>query len=481
MPVKNFSGRFGTLIDLAVLSAGEFLGILLGMVAFAYLARALGPEVYGAVELAVSITLIFSVAVDLGSGAIGAREVARDRSLVPRFAAEIPAARLVLAALAIPLMGAVAMIMRQPPATVRLVWIFSLSLLAFPWNHRWLLQGLQLTAWVSGARAIRMLIFVLAVLVLVHGPGDVYRVGVAEIFATAGLAGYYLVVQQRRITPIRFSLSGSGMRYLLREGVPLGLTQMVWTATQYLPTLLVAALAGGTALAWFGAAHRIVMSLWAFSWLYHFNLFPMLVRSLAESPDSCRALVRPSLKVTAWAGTGFAMVVSILATWLCQLIFGRSFAAAGSVLALLVWMLPATLLSGHARSVLIAAGLQQEVLRAQLAGAAVMLALAALLVPAFGASGAAMAMVLSSVAVWGVSHLQAVRKVMPMPGIGTLLRPALAAAAAGVPAVLINADAWLKAALSVLVFCVLALLLDRRVVVDFHLIAGLRRSQEQSV
>jgi O-antigen/teichoic acid export membrane protein len=472
--VKKPGRNIGTLIDLIVLSGGELASILLGIVAFAHLARALGPESYGAVELAISMGFVFAVAVDLGTGAIGTREIARDRSRMRDLAAQIPATRLLLAAIAIPAMGLSATLMGQPPETVRLVWLFSFAMLALPWQHRWLLQGLELTNWVSPARAIRMSIFFVGTFALIHSAQDLQRVGMIEIAAAAGLAAYYLIVQQRRVTPVRLSFSGTAMRSLAREGLPLGMTQFVWSATQYLPTLLVATFIGGVAIAWFGAAHRIVMSLWTFSWLYHFNLNPILIRSLAVSPEAFQSVVRPSLKVTGWAGVGVSMLVSMLGTPLCRLVFGEAFVDAGPTLSVLIWILPATLLSGHARSALIASGSQHDVLYAQVTGGVVMLSLGAVLVPTQGALGAAVAMVISSFAVWGFAHFQATRKVGPMPGISAIARPAFATMTAIGAVLAVNTNAWLSAGLAVVIFCALALIFDRKVIADLRWVAGIK-------
>ena len=472
--MKKFSVKFGTLFDMLVLAAGELTNILLGIAAFSYLARTLGPEAYGAIEFAIAIGFVFAVGVDLGTSAIGTREIVRKRALIPKLAAEIPATRLVLALIAIPLMGGSSLAMGQPAETVRLVWFFSFALLALPWQHRWLLQGLELTNWVSPARAIRMLIFALGSIALVHGPSDLSRVGMIEIAAAAGLAGYFLFVQQRQITPLKISFSRSAMQHLIREGFPLGLTQVVWSATQYLPILLVAIFIGGEAIAWFGAAHRIVMSLWTLNWLYHFNLYPVLIRNLAASPEAFQRLVRPSLKVTGWVSVGIAMLISIIGTPLCKLVFGASFAVAGSTLSVLIWILPATLLSGHARSALIAEGFQKNVLHAQMVGGAVMLVLGALLVPSHGALGAAIAMVVSSFSVWAVAHVHAIQKIAPMPGFSAIARPAIAAVITIAVAWSVRSEAWLTAGFSAIIFFILSLILDRGLIADLHWIAKMK-------
>jgi hypothetical protein len=58
----GFSKRYATLF------AGEVLSKLCVFAAFAYLARVLGPSGFGLIELALSITMFFVMAVDGGLG-----------------------------------------------------------------------------------------------------------------------------------------------------------------------------------------------------------------------------------------------------------------------------------------------------------------------------------------------------------------------------------------------------------------------------
>lgn len=469
---------FAALRDFLFLSGGEVVSKGVGFVAFAYLARRLEPEAYGAVELAFSLVLLFAFVVEFGTDAIGAREVAQDRERVPGLAATIPAARLLVALVAIPVMGGLAIAMGQPAETVRLVWLFSLGLLAIPWKATWLLQGLEMMSWISLGGAIRMGIFALGVLVLVRGPEDLLWVGAVEVAAAFAFAVYFAVIQQRRIAPLRLSFSHAALTGLLRQGLPLGLTQAVWSTTQYLPTMLVASFVGGAAIAWFAAAHRIVMSVWTFSWLYHFNLFPAVTRNLAESREAFHSLVLPSLRASAWAGIGMALVGTLLGEPLCRLVFGAPYAVAGPTLSVLVWILPATLLSGHARSALIATGHQRFVLYAQSTGAVVMLVLGGALVPGWGALGGAIAMVVSSSVVFAVSHASAIRLVAPMPLLDALLRPSLALVAALLAVHAVDLGAWAEGALAAAVYTALAFLCDRRLIPDLHRVAAAKDPDE---
>ena len=88
--------RFRLLRDFAALAFGEGVSKIAGFAAFAYLARVLAPESYGAVELAAAMALFFALIVDFGFGPIGAREIAHEPHRAPELAGLVPSARLLL-------------------------------------------------------------------------------------------------------------------------------------------------------------------------------------------------------------------------------------------------------------------------------------------------------------------------------------------------------------------------------------------------
>ncbi len=64
-----------------------------------------------------------------------------------------------------------------------------------------------------------------------------------------------------------------------KMAVPIGASEIVWAFKVYFATLVLGLFIGGTQLGWFTAAHRIVIALHAFIWLYFYNLFPSLARA----------------------------------------------------------------------------------------------------------------------------------------------------------------------------------------------------------
>ena len=99
------------------------------------------------------------------------------------------------------------------------------------------------------------------------------------------------------------------------------------------------------------------------------------------------------------------------------------FVGAAPAFAILAWILPIHLLSGHARFALIAAGHQRAEMAAQAVGLAVTIVLGMWWVGPWGGPGAAAAMVASAAVVWAVAHVQARRRVAVLSPFAAGERP----------------------------------------------------------
>jgi O-antigen/teichoic acid export membrane protein len=135
-------------------------------------------------------------------------------------------------------------------------------------------------AQVAFAQMLRMSVFCLVIVLLVRGSGDALLVGWGEIAAVAAAAGYSLYVQKHRIAPIRF-LASVKTKDLIREAIPVGLSSVVWSAAQYAPLFLMGAIVGGSDTGIFAGAYRLMTSIGAFTFIYHFNLYAATARAAA--------------------------------------------------------------------------------------------------------------------------------------------------------------------------------------------------------
>jgi len=454
--------------DYVTLSTGEVVSKVIGFATFAYLARQLEPSMYGAVEFAGALALFFAMVVDWGLGPIGIRELSKDRSRLPYLASRIPAARLVIAVFAVLTMILVAVWAGPSREATSLAVLFAVALLATPWKQEWLLQGLEMMGGVATGLVIRTMVFAVGAALVVHYAASPLGIGVVEIVAAVSVSAFYLIVQQIRLTPVSLKLSMHEFRELVSQGFSIGVAHIVWAFHVYIPVVLVAYYLGVEETAWFGAAHRLVVALMSFSWLYHFNLFPAISRRVSARGDGLQQLLGSSIRVVAWTGILGALLLDWIAHSLFVTVYGQPFAAAATAFSILIWSVPITGLAGHARWSLIAAGQQRYVAYAQSSGAVVLLIGSAVLMPRFGLTGGAVAVLVANIAVWLVAQGFASVHLGSVPIMAIAARPALLALALGLIHHHTGGTELLKASLLAACFVGCAPLLDFRLFPDFR-------------
>ncbi len=382
-----------------VLTAGTLVAKLITFAIFIYLARVLGSERYGSLEFVLAMMFAFTLPVDFGLGVYGAREIAKDPRQAPGLIREIAALRLFMALAAmLVLLGLVAVLPK--PHEVRLLLLFcGLSLLGMPALFDWAFQGFQAMHWVSATTIVRQAAFALLVFVVVRPGTPLYAIGLIECASVATAAAFGLAVLRYglRLPFPSFSFQWPTLAARWRTAAPIGMGQLAWAFLWFLPTVQLGFLTSGEGVGRFGAAHRVVMALHTFVWLYFVNLLPTMSRCASLRGRDLRDLMRRSLILVSWGGIFVAFVTGLLSERLVVLAYGPAFSGSGWLLAILIWLIPVALLSWHYRYGLIAYNLQGWDFLCTTASAVVGAALGFLLIPVMGTLGAVIAIVTANV------------------------------------------------------------------------------------
>jgi O-antigen/teichoic acid export membrane protein len=460
--------------DFMVLASGQVASKVVAFLAFAWLARTLDPVGYGGVEYLAGLSLLFATLIDGGLGAIGVRRFAHEPSALPALAFQIRLARMLLAAVAAPVMAVVALTATKSPVPVSLVLLFGLALLTIPWRQEWLFQAGERLPAAAIAQFLQVGVFAALVWGVVRGPQDLVAVGWAELGAAAAMTAYCVRFHHTRVAPLRGSASMRGFGALAAEGIAVGASNVVWAMSQYAPLFLIGSLVGGSQTAWFAGATRVVGSLLVFSYVYHYSVYPAVARATARKNGDLGRLLAGSFRVTAWIGVLAALALTLLAEPLIVLALGVKMAPAAPLLQVMAWMLPVVLCSGHARWSLVAAGAQTRGLWSQSAGLTVTVVVALSLSERLGALGYAYAALAGCVAVWVVSHAFAERIGASPPPFRLLLKPVALAAAIVAAYEAFASGPWLAVA-GILLYAGLAPLLERKLYDDFRKVGNAKR------
>jgi PST family polysaccharide transporter len=375
------------------LFVGEVLSKLCVFAAFAYLARVLGPSGFGLIELALSVTLFFVMAVDGGLGSYGARVVSARPEEAPRLLAQITATRALAAVIAyVPIL--LGSLFYGMPGAGMLA-IYGLVVFAAPLFNQWLFQGFRKMHLVAAGTTLRNVVFAAMVFAFVRRGADLRLVALAEVAGAAALAVFVTVTIRRvlRMAPDSGGLVG-GATCMLKQSWPLGASEVTWAALWYSPGIVLGALSTNEQMAWLASPLRIVLALHTFVWLYFFNLLPALSRALVIGDAEWRSLTHRSLRTSMWMACLVALVGTLFAPVIVETVYGTDYADAALPLQIVIWMIPLAWFSGHFRYSLIAAGEQRWEFGALAMTVAVTLCAAWLTASSLGAVGAAISLVI---------------------------------------------------------------------------------------
>jgi O-antigen/teichoic acid export membrane protein len=318
------------------------------------------------------------------------------------------------------------LLLGRPPIVTRLLVIYGLSLFAMPWLLQWVFQGHDRMQTVATAQVIRQTVFSAVVFALVHDAARVWLVAVAEVAGVCSAAAYTVAMYRRDFGGgVRVRLEWSPR--LLREAVPIGLSQMFWVMRMSGATLLLGVVASAQDVGFFAGASRILLAAHMFVYLYYFNLLPTWARAWQRGGATFAASIDRSFHGVAWVSVAAGVVWVSLAPTVATTVYGPAFGPTGSALQWLAGVCVIAALSGHYRFGLIAAGRQTAEMVSALCGTCV----AAVAVPAgyaaAGVSGAAIGLLAAEVAVW-CSAWWCGRRMLDLNGHARLLmRPAFAA------------------------------------------------------
>jgi O-antigen/teichoic acid export membrane protein/glycosyltransferase involved in cell wall biosynthesis len=389
VPVRHLVGN--TLAQFAT----PGLRTLMGLVLAATLSRFLGVAGFGEYALVFAYVAVFTgVLTDWGLGTVCLREISqhpeRRASLIGSCVAL--QASIAFASYVVMLLS---LIVLPYPSAVRLaIALYGLTMLLTPLD----LLGLPFQAELRVVRLLpaslvaTLVNFTLVMaLVALRGP----------LVILVGGSLVSILIQYAWVTHLGLRALGGAIvptrahwHFMLKESWPLAVSTVVSTALQQAP-LLALSLVSLQAVGLFNAANKIMQQLFILPLAVRTTTFPLLAASWVRDRRRFVAQLDRLVRVSLLISIPGAILGIGIATPLMRMVFGPAFGSASVPFALLMAvfaiMFPGILL-GEA---LIATGFQRLSLSINAASLPLLLVLLAVLTPAGGASGAALALLCS--------------------------------------------------------------------------------------
>jgi len=369
---------------------------LLPLATVPYLARVLGPAEWGMVAVGQAFAMYGIITIQYGFDLAATREVARHRGDPGRLGelmGGVLACQLILSGL---VAGAASLAYYAVPTFAdepRLLDAALVFAIVQGIGLGWYFTGTERIPLMAGIELPAKLAGMAAVFWLVEGPGDGWRVlaAYAGAAALATAIGYGVVL--RHVRPRWPGLDR--VRETFRMGFSLFLMQISSVINTAGSAFLLSMLASPQEVANFAAPEKLARPL---AWLtlpINRALLPRLSHLLLHRPDQAHVIARVALLLLAVVGLGFSVLVTLLAPWLIQLVFGPAYESATPVLRVLALVIPLLVVNDAlAAQWLIPHGLDRPLSFTVLLAACLGVGLALLVVPTYQALGMAVVVVL---------------------------------------------------------------------------------------
>lgn len=403
--------------NFASLIAGEAVARVLGLTALLYLARRIGVDGFGRLELALAVLAYVQLVVDAGLDTVATRRVAASPERRTEFAEQLIGLRLLLGSLALAALWAVGHAVHLDRDRHALLMAFAVSVIPSACAVGWAFQAASRMRAVAVAAVVTQAVYLGLLLFFVRSATDLdwvpraYGVGVAAGIAATG--AWYV----RRYGRFRPRLAWRFARDTMREALPIAASRGLRAVSFNFDLLFLGWIGSATIVGYYAAAYRVVLvPLLGFATFFT-ALFPELVRM----PEARRrSMLTRLLTGVSLVSIGFAFGLVFAASPLLRLTMGDAYLPAADSLRLLAWTIPVVAVGGVFRQLLLARHRQTLDLLAVALGAALNVSLNLALVPRYGVTGAAVAtlageatvLVAAAIAVWRATEPR------PSPGVG---------------------------------------------------------------
>lgn len=372
----------------------QVVGLLVGV----WLARYLGPQLFGQLSYAFAVVLIVSPVAMLALDAISIRRIAQD----PSCSNEVlgTAFMLMLSSGAIFYLLTMATIMISSPGDCLTHWLVGILgagmiIQAFIAIEFWFESQMQWKYTVYAKTSAFMLINLVKVgLILLKAPLIAFAwVGLAE--TAIGSIGLLVIYRLRGFSIKTWVYSKPVAKTLLRDSLPLVFATMMTMIYLRIDQIMIGNMIGSEQLGVYSVAVRISEAWYFIPMVICSSVFPAIVKTEAHSEELFYMQMQKLYNLMAFLAYGVALPVAFFAEDIIRILFSSAYADAAPLLAILIWAGVFTSL-GAARNVFIISKNWTRVNLLSIAlGAALNVLLNFLLIPRYGTMGAVAATFIS--------------------------------------------------------------------------------------
>ncbi|MBN2099213.1 MAG: flippase [Dehalococcoidia bacterium] len=334
-----------------ILISTQVLVAVFGLIFGTFAARHLGPDSFGILTFALSLTQLASLLFGSGLAPLSLREVAANQSAAPRYLANGGVLRMGMAAISLLLVTLYAWLMGYPSETVLVVVLLALAL-AFkatteiPYS---IFRAFEMMQYIAVGQIMSSLLLLVGLgFALVY---DFNVVGFAWLYVAAnGLALIYVAAMliwrfflshhPPHISRGQVMIDIPSMRVIRAAAFPFAVATVGMASLHYADSVMISAMVSNSdaLVGWYNAAYRLVDMLAALRAASAISITPVLVQAYTTSREMLTFICERLFKYYVILALPIGVGTTLLAERFIRTVYGRQYMDSTIALQILIWV-----------------------------------------------------------------------------------------------------------------------------------------------
>lgn len=385
---------------------GKVVTLLGGLLVGIFVARYLGPEQYGLMSYVMSYVALFQVLASFGMDNIEIREESKTPEDKDKIIGTAFGLKLVFAVVTMGLIALTTWLFEADSFTKWMIILYSISMImnsfgvirnyftSLVWNEYIVKTEISRTLIGAGIKVI---------LLLLHAP-LVWFIA-ATLFDTMLIAGGYLVSYRSKVDSIRkWQFDKETAKYLIKQSFPLLLSGAAVVVYQKIDQVMLGNMLDKEAVGYYSVAGKFVEICIFIPTIISQTITPLLVRAYSLDKNEYIKKAQLFMNISVW-GTGLlCIIMSVLASPIIHYSFGAQYTSSVILLQVMIFKVFGYAHAQVTGTMIIIESKQKWVALRNIIGCISAVSLNLILIPRYGALGAAISSVFTALCTGIIAH-----------------------------------------------------------------------------
>ena len=386
--------------NVSVVFISQIVSYLLGFFTIIYTARYLGANGFGIISLALSLSAIFGVIVDMGLNTLMTREIARDKSLSGKYISNASVMKVILAFLTFGLLALAVNIINYSPLISDIIYIITLSVIitSFSGILTSFFQAHEKMEYISVSNILLSVILLSGTIIGIYFGFKIEYFAIIYVITSIVVFIYNLMIYLLKFSRVKFEFDFSFWKPTLKEAWPFGIIFLSGMLYTYVDSIMLSILKGVEAVGWYSAAYRFMYIALLLPNAVNMAIFPVMSRLYANSSkNDLKMLYERYSRYMIIIGIPIGLATIFLAKDLILLIYGTGYSESIICLQILVWAIVFTFAGASYVQLLQSINKQMIITKISLVCLVINIILNLILIPHYSYIGASVATVITEV------------------------------------------------------------------------------------